>query len=403
MDAPTDGPMSARNGLRTLHGDPDTRVRNQTGHSIVDLARLQRRYIHRTGLAGCQLVLDTGCNARCIHCFLGSKRPIPDLHGVTQLLDHDLPAAGLQTSLYYSEPFLTCTGEDAAGRRRIADLLGLIARHQPGLLLSNGIGIDSQSLAVLRQLGSFRIYLSLLGANAETHDRITRVPGSFRKVRKVLQRLTDPSYEHIAVCINMLVHRASAAQIDDMLRIAAESRAASVYLMALHPGPRPSAEVDELAFTAQEQDAFLGEIARVRARFVDDLWIELGPSWGPNFHTRGIHRHLYRGHPYCPAGRTQFALHPTTGILYPCMNLSGREEYAIGYWDADEKRPIIDPERNVLGRISEDPTLLKGRCAPDRCAYAPICLGGCRAAAAAHADGDLLAELPSCATRWLER
>ena len=66
------------------------------------------------------------------------------------------------------------------------------------------------------------------------------------------------------------------------------------------------------------------------------------------------------------------------------------------------KRPWCLIPRNVLARLAKDSSLLKGICAVDSCPYATLCRGGCRAVAAAYADGDLLAGMPYCLTRVLD-
>lgn len=393
--------MQCSAGLRTLTGSPDERVRVRTGEDgISGLAARQDAYLARRGLARVQVLMDTGCNASCVHCFLGTKRPVGDLSTVERMLAEQLPAAGLESTIYFSEPFHR--GENDEGSwRRIEETVRLVARYQPQLLLTNGLGVDRDVIDLLVETGSFRIYLPLLAASAATHDRITRVPGSFRQVRRVLRLLGDPACERIAVCTVVVLHRANVDELQDMLEIAADASAVSAFLMAMHPGPRPSPEMDDLAFTAHQRRMLLPVLGAARARFQGRLWIEFGSSWGPNFHTGGIYRHLYQGRPYCPAGRTMVAVHPATGVVYPCMKLSGREEYAIGTWDPEAGRPAIDPDRNVLGRLSVDPSPLRGACSPDRCAYSPICRGGCRALAAEYSGGDLLAEMPGCLTAWI--
>jgi radical SAM protein with 4Fe4S-binding SPASM domain len=388
-------------GLCTLGGTADDRTGQQTGHDIRSLAALQRSRIHREGLRRCQVLLDTGCNARCMHCFLGAKHPVEDLETVIDLLQRQLPAAGLSSSLYYSEPF-HFGGAGADRRDRVDEVLALVARHQPGLLLTNGIAVDEAAVERMAALGSFRVYLPLLGASAAHHDRLTRVPGSFRRMRRAVRLLSSTSAGNVELCFNVVLTRANADELPAMLQLAVDAGAASVFLMALHPGPDSPPELAELVFSPEQRRMLLPLLGAARNRFAGSLWIELGPSWGPNFHTRGIYRHLYSGRPYCPAGRSEVAVHPATGVIYPCMKLSGREEYAIGHWDWELGQPVVDPARNVLARLVEDPELLQGACSPRRCPYAPICLGGCRAVAASYADGDLLAEMPGCMTTWLD-
>jgi len=382
--------------------DADARVREQTGFPSVEaLGRYLSARSATAGLTRCEVLLDTGCNQACLHCFLGDKRPVTDLGVVERLLDHDLPAAGLEPWLYFSEPFAWAPARDHAQLER---LVRLLARHQRQLVLTNGVALDERALRLLVEHGPFRLYVSLLGARARTHEALTQRPGSFDAVRRTLVRLAALRPHGVLTCLNVLLHRESYDELSAILDLATYLGVASVYLMQLHPGPKADPRVDALCLSTEQRRGLPGLIDRARREHPcpPGPYIEAGAAIGPDFHRRRILGLLVAGHDYCPAGRSLVALHPATGELYPCMKLSGRPEYRIGHWDWERGRPVIDLERNVLGRLATDVGLLQGACSPDRCRWAPICRGGCRAAAAAFAGGDLLAGHEHCPTRVRE-
>jgi radical SAM protein with 4Fe4S-binding SPASM domain len=389
-------------GVKTIHAPFAERVQQLTGYDTVQaLGEFQTQVLTTSGIRNCQILLDTGCNQDCIHCFLGEKHPVSDLGTVERLALRDLPRQGIAPSLYFTEPF--------AGRldreRDLAwfdKLVALAAANQRRPLLSNGIAIDEDVARILKRHAPLRVYISLLGGSVESHEIINQRPGSFERVCDTLGRLGSMRSEGISLAINMMIHRRNLSEFESMVEMARRFKAVAVYLIVLHPGSRPNATVDDLCLGRDDMREFVTKVGELRLKYHQKLNIEIGGSIGPNFHTRGVYRLLKSGASYCPAGRTLVALHPETGKVFPCMKLSGRDEYQIGYWDSERRLIVIDPEKNILGKLATEPDRLKGECALDNCVYAPVCRGGCRAVAAAYSDGDLLAGVPHCLSRIVD-
>ena len=79
--------MTTLPGLRRLSGCLDERVYVATGYSSAANLALDMQALARPPLPReCQLLVDTGCNLRCSHCFLGDKHPILDYAKLGELM-----------------------------------------------------------------------------------------------------------------------------------------------------------------------------------------------------------------------------------------------------------------------------------------------------------------------------
>ena len=135
------------------------------------------------------VALTHRCNLKCIHCYAG-----PEEHSIANgelpterwlaLLD-EMAAAGCV--------FLLITGGDPLIRPDFAE----IYRHakKAGMMITlftNGILIDDELLELFGELPPRVVEISIYGATAATHDRITGIEGSFdrliEKIEKLLER-----------------------------------------------------------------------------------------------------------------------------------------------------------------------------------------------------------------------
>ena len=163
------------------------------------------------------LELTQRCNIRCTHCYnfdRGGARPPagPELSfdEIRALLD-DLRAAGTL--------FVALTGGEAMMHPRFWDILDeTAARHFAVYLLSNGTLLTEEACTRLSGYPNlWDVSLSLYGARAETHDAVTRVPGSFRRTVDGARRLQARG---ITVALKFVVMKGNAAEAADMLALA---------------------------------------------------------------------------------------------------------------------------------------------------------------------------------------
>jgi len=135
------------------------------------------------------LELTYRCNEQCVHCYCvvehgkedEARRRELSTAEVRRLLD-DLAALG---TLY-----LTLSGGEVFVRSDFFE----IAEHarDKGFALrvyTNGIGLTEDRAARLAALEPIAVELSIFSATPEVHDAITRVPGSFRRLLRNVERL----------------------------------------------------------------------------------------------------------------------------------------------------------------------------------------------------------------------
>ncbi|MHC4606796.1 MAG: radical SAM protein, partial [Planctomycetota bacterium] len=129
--------------------------------------------------------LTRRCNLECRHCYAVRDAARAELGG-----DEIRRVLGELRDL--GTLFVTFTGGEPTVRPDFLDLL----RHASDLrfavqFFSNGVRIDDAAADALASMRLFHAGLSVYGATAETHDRVTRRPGSFAGTLAAARRLRD--------------------------------------------------------------------------------------------------------------------------------------------------------------------------------------------------------------------
>lgn len=154
-----------------------------TAVSISDI--LVQRSVQERIPVGVMVELTYRCNLSCRHCYLeGSPPPRePELttSELLELLDGLAEAGTLYLGLTGGEPLL---------RPDLWEILkGASERGFAPRLFTNGTLLDQGWAARLGELGTASVDLSLHGACAESHDWMTRCPGSFDAAMAAAWRL----------------------------------------------------------------------------------------------------------------------------------------------------------------------------------------------------------------------
>lgn len=150
------------------------------------------------------------CHLCCLHCFQ-SHDPVDELTGdeVTRILLELRQAGTLFLTITGGEPFLR------------ADLDAILARARQERfavrLLTTGHFIDDAWARRLAELAVEQVELSLYGPDAASHERITRVEGSFARVIGAAVRLRR---ERIGVVLKSPLLVTNAARQSEWRRLA---------------------------------------------------------------------------------------------------------------------------------------------------------------------------------------
>jgi len=126
------------------------------------------------------------CNENCIHCCLDNHSTSGlTLEQYSTLFDQMVQAGTFYVILTGGEPFTR------------ADFMEIVEsarkRRLSVTIFTNGTLITDQQIARLRELHIEEVHVSIYSADAETHDKVTRVPGSFIKSIRTIQRMLDSS------------------------------------------------------------------------------------------------------------------------------------------------------------------------------------------------------------------
>ena len=123
------------------------------------------------------------CNLKCIHCYRVEDMTREELttDEVKKLLDQLRDEGTL---------FLTFTGGEIFTREDIFEILFHAKENQFAMyLFTNGTLLTPEKAEKIAEVSPLRVEFSLYGANPETYEDITQIPGSFKNIIKGIQLL----------------------------------------------------------------------------------------------------------------------------------------------------------------------------------------------------------------------
>lgn len=330
---------------------------------------MQETMIDQVGLV-LHYEITMACNLECLHCFNGvqigkhksgaTERPLPDIMEI----GHKFVEAGASKVLF--------TGGEPLMRPQIVIALGtFLSKHNIGIgFVSNGTLIDANLVRWFKEVQVKDFVISLHSPDADLHDDIVGVKGSFQRTLKGVRLLVEAGLgEYIR--INMVVNKKNLHQIINMGKFVASLGLKSLSAARIIP-PWTSSAVDHLLLSRDDARDIFRSLSTVRKEFglnVDTV--------GGFPHCLGIQIEGLPRRSACTAGTSggitvgpEGDVRPCALMPFVCGNLLVEKFGAA--WDR------MSPWRN-------------GVFVPKQChkcsAYHVICDGGCRVTA--HYGGDL--------------
>ncbi len=263
---------------------------------------------------GTILELTYRCNLDCLHCYQTPKKGRElTYEEVKSVLDQLAGLGCLYVSFSGGEPLV----------RRDFFRIAQYARKKSFALrlMSNGTLITEQVAHRLARLGFECVDLSIYGANASTHDRFTRVPGSFSRMMAGIEKLRA---SRVPVRLKMTINRFNVRQLTRIRQMARKLGAdfqAEPYIT-----PRNNSDLTPLQYRIAPEDA-----GRVAAHFV-----KANQKYFCEDQRIGL---------VCNAARSVMAISPT-GDVYPCEGM----QISAGNI---RKKPLVDiwQKSSILKRI----------------------------------------------------
>ncbi|MDP3879109.1 MAG: radical SAM protein [Dehalococcoidales bacterium] len=159
---------------------------------------------HRKPVKG-SLELTLRCNLNCVHCY--GRLPLQDrqvmncelsLKEICSLLEEAAEAGCMWLLITGGEPLIR---PDFLEIYTYAKLKGFLIT-----LFTNATLLTDELADYLQEYSPYRVEISLYGTTSETHDKVTRVPGSFRRsvegVHRLLERGIPLNLKTMAMTIN---------------------------------------------------------------------------------------------------------------------------------------------------------------------------------------------------------
>jgi radical SAM protein with 4Fe4S-binding SPASM domain len=259
---------------------------------------------------------------------------------------------------------LTFSGGEPLLRDDFRDIL--VFCHRRGLesiLITNGGLLDADTLAFCLDHGVAMFELTLLGADAETHDRLTNTPGSWERALAAMTRLykADATW-----CGVFVATRENIGQTRQTLEMAVALGATAAMFNRFNPGGEGARHLDLMPTVEQVRDA-LAVVDELAATY--GLFATASIPIMPCLLDTSPYRHV--GFGFCAAGRDNayYTVGPG-GRVRPCNHTA---------------TVLGDLRTQSLAEILAGPGLAEFTGAvPAVCRPCPglsTCRAGCRAAA----------------------
>jgi SynChlorMet cassette radical SAM/SPASM protein ScmF len=187
-------------------------------------------------LARIYFYVTEGCNLRCRHCWIMSEQESVSPTQPKALLDVDLFESILEEAKPLGLNSVKLTGGEPFLHPEIHRILEIIRANQLKLVVeTNAVLLTPELAALVASCHQPFVSVSLDGADADTHEWVRQVPGSYRAAVRGLEYLVQAGMRPQIIFTIMKKNR---DQVSDIIRLAQELKAGSVKFNILQPSPR---------------------------------------------------------------------------------------------------------------------------------------------------------------------
>ncbi len=191
--------------------------------SVSEIPRLNQLYFY----------LTEGCNLACRHCWLaprlqikGNQYPTLSVEAYEQAIREAKPLGLTGIKLTGGEPLL---------HPHLLRLLEIARREEMRVTIETNGLLCTLALAVEIAKCEPYVSVSLDGADAETHEWVRGVPGSFEQAKQAIRHLVAAG---VLPQVILSIMRRNVDQVDAVIRLAEELGAASVKFNVVQPTAR---------------------------------------------------------------------------------------------------------------------------------------------------------------------
>lgn len=294
--------------------------------------------------------LTYACNEKCIHCY--ANYPV-DSHQDRSLSIDQLKK--VINDLYQMKCMhLTFTGGDPFMFKGFVDLFSF-ARNMGFScdIFTNAVYLFDHT-DVLKRIISLKpqaFFISLYGADAETHENITSIPGTFDKTVSVIKQLKGSK---IPVILNVMLLRSNVDKIEEIVSFI--NKLNVEYRIGMSLIYKNDGSDVPMQYFVGDKDAIKKVLSIEKKRFYS-----IDQHIGAEKDTNAF---------FCNAGRTALDVSPD-GTVYPCLSL----KYPLGNLFENTMPEIWNSENRValVSQLSWENAVKCRECKyVDKC---PHCIG----------------------------
>ena len=330
--------------------------------------------------------LTRSCNLACVHCRASSERgPYPG-----ELTTEECYRV-MDEIASFSKPVIILTGGEPLLRPDLFSLASYgSARGLRMVMATNGTLLTQEIVHKLKASGIQRISISMDGPDAETHDALRKVKGSFEGSLRGINMARKGGLEFQ---INTTITQVNLHLVPEILNLAVALGAAAHHIFLLVPTGR-GRELKDQEISALDYEKTLHWFYEQ----IDKVPLQLKATCAPHYYRILRQRAREDGKKFIPKelgldamtrgclGGISFCFISHVGQVQPCGYLevncgNVREKPFHQIWATAE---VFHRLRDFDG--------YKGKCG--RCEFRKVC-GGCRARAY-ETSGDDMAEEPYC-------
>jgi SynChlorMet cassette radical SAM/SPASM protein ScmF len=331
-------------------------------------------------LTSLYLYASGSCNLACRHCWIVPEFLGPEVLGA-EVLGFEAGASaerGQHVPLEYVEKAIgegrslglghvKLTGGEPTLHPRFRELVALIANAGLRMTMeTNGTLVDDDLATFLKATPGFSfVSVSLDGADAETHDTMRSVPGSFRRALDGIEALVRAGFRPQVICS---LHRGNLAQVDQVVALAEELGCGSVKFNLIQEIGRGGQFASQNGLSIEQ---CLAENRRVERELAPRSKLRI--FFDVPFAFRPLPRLLKGDLGHC-------------GVLGILGLLSGGElslcgigttvpELIYGHIERDDLRDVWCASPGLVELREKVPAQLEGVCG--RCLHRDLCLGSC--------------------------
>ena len=244
-----------------------------------------------------QILLETTakCNLQCGHCYMYAGKPLPDELTAAQIIPI------LKRLFIMGASLLDLSGGEILTKEGWDTLAEFCVTWGSPRILSNGTLITEDKANTIARCGGASI--GLYGKDAETHEKITGVKGSFERTCNGITLLTEKGVNVVA---SILMVPFNMYQLEDIIQLAISFHCTDVQVGVICPVGRSRDKQWELSEKEREWlDQKMKEV-KVKYSEIDIRWEEEKEE------KEGLHT--------CGAGFVRWVI-ASNGDVYPCATL----------------------------------------------------------------------------------